>query len=312
MSKVSICIPTYNNPEQVKHLIASIEEQTYKDVEVIITDDSTDKRIEEWIEQEKNQKTIACLLKCIYTHNEKPLGHIYNWNAALRLASGDYIKIMFSDDWFTYKDSLEKLVRLLDDNPQASLAFCGSMQVSPKESYARHAADVFIENFSKDYRYLVTGDEIGAPSAVIYRACECFFDERSTFASDVFLYMRILKKNSAFAYTKEPLISIGIHENQYTCDFDEQDERKFRDYEILYTEYHCEENADCRKFYLKHYVFPYKKGKAYAKSMHIPMKEYRERAREILWWNLTKGYPHALKKRIRKWRKAHVRHCRIL
>lgn len=298
MSKVSICIPTYNNLEQVMHLFSSIEEQTYEDIEIVITDDSTDNKIEEWVGQGAEGTGISCLNKCIYKHNAKPLGHIYNWNEALKLATGEYVKIMFSDDWFTYSDSLEKFVKMLDDNPQASLAFCGSMQVSETSSYARCASDTFIEKFSKDYRYLFTGDEIGAPSAVMYRACDCYFDERSTFASDVFLYMKILKKNSSFAYTKEPLISIGIHDHQYTCDFDEKDMRKFTDYEILYKEYQCKENADCRKFFLKDYIFPHKKGWSYAKEMEIPFREYAERSLQILVWNLTKGYPHALKKRL--------------
>lgn len=300
MYKVSICIPVYNNLEQVKHLVSSIEEQTYKDVELIITDDSTDNRIEEWIGRQKEAAAFACLKACTYRHNAKPLGHIYNWNEALRLAKGEFIKIMFSDDWFTYADSLEKFVRMLEDNPQASFAFCGSMQVSSSDSYARCASDVFLEKFKKDYRHLFTGDEVGAPSAVIYRACGCYFDERSTFASDVFLFMRILKKNSHFVCTKEPLISIGIHENQYTCDFDERDGRKFRDYEILFEEYDCRENEDCRKFFLKEYVFPYKKGWKYAKKMEIPYAEYRQRFWQIVVQNLTKEYPRAVKRRITK------------
>ena len=294
MGKVSICIPTYNNLEQVKHLVCSVNEQTYQDIEIIITDDSTDSRIG----KQETKEEFPCLHKCRYRHNEKPLGHIFNWNEALKLAKGDYIKIMFSDDWFTYRDSLEKLVKLLEDQPEAALAFCGSMQVSASDSYARAATEEFIEGFTKDYRHLITGDEIGAPSAVIYRACGCYFDERSTFASDVFLFMRILKKNSNFAYTTEPLISIGVHDNQYTCDFKEIDQRKLTDYEILYREYQAWENQACREFFVKQFVFPYKLGWKYAKSMRIPYAEYAKRAWEIMKWNVTKGYPHAIKKRL--------------
>ena len=81
-----------------------------------------------------------------YIHNEKPLGHIFNWNKSLSEAQGEYIKIMFSDDWFTAPDSLEKMVSLLDRSPEASLAFCGTMQVMLPEdepvSYT-HLAVVF-------------------------------------------------------------------------------------------------------------------------------------------------------------------------
>lgn len=299
MSRVSICIPTYNNLEQVVHLLQSIEEQTYQDIEIIITDDSTNQDIEKWICSHKADKSFTCLMNCYYQHNEKQLGHIFNWNEALSKATGEYIKIMFSDDWFTYQDSLERMVKALDERTEASLVFTGSMQVSREESYSRCASDEFLERFAKDYRYLFIDYQIGAPSAALYRACDCYFDERSTFASDVFLFMRILKKNSCFVCIKDPLISIGIHDNQYTCDFDEKDERKLADYEILFREYDMVTKKEYRKEFLKSFIFPYGKGWSYAKSVQIPLGEYAAQYFEILWWKLTVGYPHGVKKRIK-------------
>ena len=49
MVKVSICIPTYENAEEVARLIGSIGIQTFQDFEVVITDDSRDNKIEEFI-----------------------------------------------------------------------------------------------------------------------------------------------------------------------------------------------------------------------------------------------------------------------
>ena len=43
--KVSICIPTYNNAEEVERLLQSISVQEYKDYEVNISDDSTNNAI---------------------------------------------------------------------------------------------------------------------------------------------------------------------------------------------------------------------------------------------------------------------------
>ena len=37
MPKVSICIPSYNNADEVEHLLESIYEQEYKDFEVNIS-----------------------------------------------------------------------------------------------------------------------------------------------------------------------------------------------------------------------------------------------------------------------------------
>ena len=114
--KVSICIPAYNNVNEVKRLLESIFLQSFKNYEIILTDDSTNNEISELIEQMGRQKIR-------YIHNPKPLGHIFNWNRALSEAKGEYVKIMFSDDWFTDADSLEKMAALLDNKPEASLAF---------------------------------------------------------------------------------------------------------------------------------------------------------------------------------------------
>ena len=106
--KVSICIPAYNNAAEVRRLLLSIAEQTMQDVEIILTDDSTNGGIEALVEEIRGGKsadarpapwTAPCMSRLRYVHNEKPLGHIFNWNKALSLAQGEYIKIMFSDDW---------------------------------------------------------------------------------------------------------------------------------------------------------------------------------------------------------------------
>ena len=43
--KVSICIPAYNNVAEVKRLLESIQMQTFRDREIILTDDSTNEEI---------------------------------------------------------------------------------------------------------------------------------------------------------------------------------------------------------------------------------------------------------------------------
>lgn len=274
MAKVSICIPTYENPEEVKRLLDSIARQTFKDVEIIITDDSRDSRIENDV---KALQAVAHGIgaKISYTHNEKPLGHIFNWNAAISKARGEYVKIMFSDDWFTYPHSLEKLVDLLEENPRASLAFCGSLQVSDKESYARRPTEEYIAELRKDYRYLFISNQIGAPSDTLYRNTRGIgFDERSNWASDVFLYMEILKNNPVFVYTDEPLISIGIHENQYTESFHATDQRIYKDYQYLFEKYKLNESDQCREHFLKRYLIPFSKGPKEAKENGYSHKEY--------------------------------------
>lgn len=261
MPKVSICVPTYQNQEELQRLLDSAREQTFQDFEFIITDDSKDKKIEEYISILQDRKDIVAS-KIRYFHNKKPLGHIYNWNEALSYANGEFVKIMFSDDWFTYPDSLEKMVAALENAPEAGLVFCGSMQVSKKDSYSRKPEAGYVEELQKDYRYLFISNQIGAPSDTMYRReLQVKFDEKSNWASDVFLYMEILKKNPKFIYLKEPLISIGIHDNQYTESFSENDSRIFKDYQYMFEKYNLQDSKECRDYFLYKYLIRYPDGK---------------------------------------------------
>ena len=302
--KVSICIPAYNNEAEVRRLLSSIAAQTMQDVEIILTDDSTNGEIEALVEEIRSGNgagaeaadiywTAPCMSRLRYVHNEKPLGHIFNWNKALSLAEGEYIKIMFSDDWFTRADSLEKLTALLDEDPQASLAFCGTRQVSKKRTWERAAGKEYVERLRRDYRYLFLGNEIGAPSATLYRACGAAFDERSNWASDMFLYFEILQKNPRFAFTPEPLISIGVHEEQYTESFTEKDIRKYQDRLLMYEKYGLKAQEDCRKEMLRLTVM-YGQGWKTASACGASLGEYLKQRAVWFWHNTVLGYWNGL------------------
>ena len=288
MAKVSICIPTYNNAAEVEHLLRSIASQTYQEYEVIITDDSTNDEIEVLIE---NIKMFS--QKINYEHNEKKLGHIFNWNAAIKKATGDYIKIMFSDDWFTYEDSLEQYVQLMEEHPEAGFVFSSSMQVSDEGSYEREITEEFINSLTKDYRRIFRGNQAGAPSGTMYRNTSILFDERSNWASDLELYLHILSDNPRFVYTRKPLISIGLHGEQYTHMFSEKDDRIFNDYLFMYEKYHLEQDDTCREFFLKEYILKFDKGAQMAVRCGNTKKQYWNLRIPYLWEHKVMDYVHA-------------------
>lgn len=281
MAKVSICVPTYNNVEDVKRLLESIEKQSFTDYEVNISDDSTNDEILTLV-SEKGYIN--------YIKNDKPLGHIFNWNAAIKMATGQYIKIMFSDDWFTFEDSLQKFVDYLDYNPHVNFVFCGSRQTmleddvdklkrkSADESFDRYAPIEYTMELRNDYRYLFISNQVGCPSATMYRrntdSTVNLFDEKSNWASDVFLYMDILKENPQFVYTEEPLICVGMHVNQYTETFDEHDMRIYNDYKYMYQKYDLKSEKKYKMYFLKKYIVGYKQNSREAKEAGVNKTTY--------------------------------------
>ena len=108
---VSICIPTYKQITYLKKCIESVLKQDFEDYELIITDDSPDDSIKNFLKDSLKNKAY------FYKRNNPALGSPENWNSALRLAKGKYIKLMHHDDFFTQANSLRLMVEKLDFKP---------------------------------------------------------------------------------------------------------------------------------------------------------------------------------------------------
>lgn len=278
---VSVCVPAYNNPIDVDRLLSSLVRQSYQDFAVFLADDSDNNAVRSVVERFASGPLRD---RIHYVKNEVKQGFVMNWNVPLRMADGDYIKIMFSDDFFTTDYSLDAFVRLLDNHPDASLAFSGSRETILSDNPAhpagsfhdRAASQEFVDALSRNIYHLFYSNLIGAPSATIYRRKPVmhFFDERSGFASDVFLYLDILKDNPCFAWTKDPLVSIGLHGAQYTETFSDYDERKYDDYKYMLNKYNLYQDKDIRSYFLKEYILPFKKTLAEAKTCHVSTGSY--------------------------------------
>ncbi len=268
MAKVSICIPAYNNVLSLRRLFKSIEIQTYKDYEVIVTDDSTDDAIARLAEEKKYIR---------YFKNEKRLGSTANWNAAVEKSSGEYVKIMHHDDWFTDENSLQAFVSLLEDHPEADMAFSGTIQAQECNSFARCISKKDAQLIKSDYRNLYLGNTIGAPSAVMVRRKGDVFpkyDEKLKWLVDMEYYMGVLKNNPRFAYTEQPLITIGIGSGQLTEQCRDDLELNAYEYGYIYEKYDLKEEMEYKSKLIEILI---QAGKNYkdAEEYGIPEREYK-------------------------------------
>lgn len=93
MSKVSICIPTYNGSIYLEASLNCVLNQTYTDIEVLIIDDCSTDNTVEIIER---YAAIDQRIKLIKNHRN--LGLVGNWLKCIELSSGFWIKFLFQDD----------------------------------------------------------------------------------------------------------------------------------------------------------------------------------------------------------------------
>lgn len=200
--EVSICIPAYRQRELLKQALDSVIMQNFSDYEIIITDDTPGNQIEVLIKEYNNPKIR-------YDKNLVALGSPANWNKAIECASGEFIKILHHDDYFTSADSLGKFVKLLKDNPKADFAFSGTeidlVQTGLKKKYFCSMQD-FVK-LKKSPELLLYKNYVGAPSAtIIRRRALTAFDPELKWLVDIDWYIKLIRANSRIIYTKEPLI----------------------------------------------------------------------------------------------------------
>lgn len=230
MPKVSICIPTYNNLEAFKRCLDSVLMQSYKDYEVVVTDDSSNEEIKNYLNENSNLENI------FYFKNKKALGSPENWNKAIRQSKGEYIKILHHDDWFTNKQSLEIFVKLLEENPKSNIAFVASKNIDLQSNavinYNRPSEEK-IEQIKKKPISLLNGNFIGGPSATIFRNNESLsFDINTIWYVDIDFYIQILSRNNELAYSEIDAISIGISATQITKNV--ENDKKINVFEYFY------------------------------------------------------------------------------
>ena len=108
--KVSIIMPAYNCERFIREAIASVQNQTYKDWELLITNDcSSDGTVDiiTSIMEEDNRIKLY--------HNPKQSGAAASRNRSVKNASGKYIAFLDSDDvWKPNK--LEKQISFMEKN----------------------------------------------------------------------------------------------------------------------------------------------------------------------------------------------------
>lgn len=93
MAKISIIISTCNSKKEFEECIESMINQTFKDIEVIIVDASSNDGTQNII---KKYTDIDNLIKFV----QRLLGFVgVSCNAALDVATDDYIMFCNSDDW---------------------------------------------------------------------------------------------------------------------------------------------------------------------------------------------------------------------
>lgn len=210
---ISICIPAYKRLDYLQKLLHSISIQTFKDYEVIITDDSPDDSVERFV------KKIGDIQVISYYRNQKVLGTPENWNEAIRKANGAWIKLMHDDDWFVDENSLQTFYEASLDHTDCDFFFSAYNNVVDNKDIPETVRLNSMGQFmlKKSPLNLFRKQYVGNPSCtLIKRDIHLFYDNNFKWVVDFEYYIRALKKVKKFYYINKVLVNVGVNEDQVT------------------------------------------------------------------------------------------------
>ena len=114
---VTVAIVTYNSAKYIEDALESVKNQTYKNIELIISDDASEDNTVEicrnWISKHKANFYAVKIITV-----EKNTGIPANFNRALNSASGEWIKFVAGDD-IIYPDCIKDNIEFVKKNPEA-------------------------------------------------------------------------------------------------------------------------------------------------------------------------------------------------
>jgi glycosyltransferase involved in cell wall biosynthesis len=227
--KISICIPAYKQADKLQVLFQSIQQQTFRDFEVIVTDDSPTDEVEKLCQQQS-----AFDLK--YYKNSVVKGSPENWNIAISLAKGEWIKLIHHDDYFFSNSALQEFVNACEGNPLIDYFFCATNILDSKTN-AQFPYVVNLDHVNRIAEhpaFLFHRNLIGAPSTGFFkRALNIKYDKNLIWLVDIEYYSQIMF-NSKIQFINKALITTVISEHQLSTGLRDNKEVELREFFYCY------------------------------------------------------------------------------
>lgn len=218
---VSVIIPTFNRPKYFREALESALNQTYRNIEIFISDNSTDDDTEILI-QSYNDARIK-----YFRHKDFDADDNWNFARAYDNPAAEYVNWLMDDDIF-YPTKLEKMVEVYRNNPDVSLVTSSRNLLDAEGNVFNNTKKTF------DNDLKISGDEagrliffwdnyIGEPTTVLIRKKFlrdndlCWNADETGFFPliDVSTWCQLLTQGNLF-WLIECLSGLRVHEGQCT------------------------------------------------------------------------------------------------
>ena len=199
---ISVIMSIYNNEFTLQKCVDSILNQTYSNIEFLITDDGSTDNSYEILKDLKNQDERIKLYK-----NQKNIGLTKSLNKMIKISSGDFIARQDSDD-YSLPIRLEtqiKMMKQLNLNISTSRAF----ELDTKK-------EIPGLSFYIPYKYLIYLKNPFIHGTLVIESSlmkRYLYNEEFIFAQDYELFSRFVKNKEVILYLKKPLYILNTKNN---------------------------------------------------------------------------------------------------
>lgn len=172
---VSVVVITYKSANTILETLESFKQQTYKNIELIVSDDcspdNTVEVVEEWIKNNSSYFVKVQLLK-----NSQNIGPSGNLNRGIKAATGEWIKSLAGDDAVT-PDAIAKYVEYVINHPGFPVVTAkmkafkanGNSCVEDQNGLERQYALLRTGNREKQYHNALKSHILAGPGVFIRR-----------------------------------------------------------------------------------------------------------------------------------------------
>lgn len=203
---ISVIMPAYNAAAYISQAIASVLNQTYQELELLIIDDGSRDETERIIQQFSQQDSRIRAIK-----NAENLGVAKTRNRGISLAKGEWIAFLDSDDIWR-ADKLEKQLEAAEQL-HAAFLFTGSAFVDDKGNHLEHYLSV---PSRITYRELLKQNIISCSSVLIRKELILAYpmEHADEMHEDFAVWLQILRDHNMTAVgVDEPLLIYRISSN---------------------------------------------------------------------------------------------------
>ena len=121
---VSVVIPAFNKPEYTRKTIHSVMSQTYRPIEIILSDDNSPTSLKPLADEKKAQCGPGLDIK--YFRQKENLNYYWNLQFCMKEATGQYLVLLDHDDWLIDCDFFSDAIKAIEDRTDCYLSIANT------------------------------------------------------------------------------------------------------------------------------------------------------------------------------------------